>query len=213
MRSCIVSLSGLRGDHKRGISRLEQLLYFRAAKTYILTTGKRAPVRFLGGGNVRPENKKMKAFLKANEINAVPKYLYEGSLAGCWRLQNLKQRVICGCFNLCQRTGTNWIYIHNIKNLSTEKEVIMHSKTPWKVETSLYGKFVFSPSNPVCQIHGGHNNGADAEFIVKACNAYDELLLACKDTLDIILAYQHIPAQKKAYMILQNMIKKAEGKS
>lgn len=44
--------------------------------------------------------------------------------------------------------------------------------------------------------------------------AAPELLAACKDTLDIMLAYQHIPVQKKPCMILQlqAVIKKAEGK-
>lgn len=49
---------------------------------------------------------------------------------------------------------------------------------------------------------------ANAQLI----SAAPELLAACKDTLDIILAYQHISAQKKACMILQDVIEKAEGK-
>lgn len=39
---------------------------------------------------MRPENKKMKEFLKQNGIDAMPKYLPNGSLKGCWRLYNLK---------------------------------------------------------------------------------------------------------------------------
>lgn len=41
---------------------------------------------------MKPENKKMKTFLTANGINATPKYLHKGSLAGCWRLYNLKEK-------------------------------------------------------------------------------------------------------------------------
>ena len=36
----------------------------------------------------RPENVRMAAFLKANGIDAVPKYLAVGSMRGCWRLYN-----------------------------------------------------------------------------------------------------------------------------
>ena len=53
---------------------------------------------------------------------------------------------------------------------------------------------------------------ANAELIVKAVNSHDKLVEACKDTLDIIIAYQHIPAQFKACEILQQAIKQAEGK-
>ncbi len=35
---------------------------------------------------MRPENKRMQAFLKANGINAIPKYISTGSLKHSWRL-------------------------------------------------------------------------------------------------------------------------------
>lgn len=35
---------------------------------------------------MRSENKKMKEFLKRHRIDAVPKYIGEGSLRGSWRL-------------------------------------------------------------------------------------------------------------------------------
>ena len=38
----------------------------------------------------RDENVKMAQFLKSNGIDATPKYIFSGSLAGCWRLYNLK---------------------------------------------------------------------------------------------------------------------------
>ena len=38
-----------------------------------------------------------------------------------------------------------------------------------------------------------------------------DLLEACKEVLDIINSYSHIPAQFKACKILQNAILKAEG--
>lgn len=35
---------------------------------------------------MRAENQRMKKWLKANGINALPKYLWNGSMRGCWRL-------------------------------------------------------------------------------------------------------------------------------
>lgn len=40
----------------------------------------------------RPENTRMQAFLASNGIDAVPKYLPDGSMAGCWRLYNRVQK-------------------------------------------------------------------------------------------------------------------------
>ena len=35
---------------------------------------------------MRPENKRMQAWLKANGITAIPKFIRDGSVRGCWRL-------------------------------------------------------------------------------------------------------------------------------
>jgi len=35
---------------------------------------------------MRPENKRMQEFLKANGINAIPRYINKGSLKRSWRL-------------------------------------------------------------------------------------------------------------------------------
>ena len=78
---------------------------------------------------------------------------------------------------------------------------------PWHMERSIYGNFVYSMQTPICQLHP--DNDADAQLIAVS----PELLQACKNTLDIILAYQHIPAQKKACMMLQDVIKKATDKN
>ena len=40
---------------------------------------------------MRPENEKMKRFLADNGVKATPKFLWEGSLKGCWRLHNYKK--------------------------------------------------------------------------------------------------------------------------
>ena len=39
---------------------------------------------------MRTENKRMKDYLEQNGIKAMPKYLWSGSLRGCWRLANTK---------------------------------------------------------------------------------------------------------------------------
>ena len=39
---------------------------------------------------MRKENKQMQEFLKTNGIRARVKYIWEGSLAGCWRLYEPK---------------------------------------------------------------------------------------------------------------------------
>ena len=49
-------------------------------------------------------------------------------------------------------------------------------------------------------------SSANAQLI----SAAPELLAACKNVLDIINSYQHIPAQFKACQMLQDVIKKAE---
>jgi hypothetical protein len=33
-----------------------------------------------------PENQKMKDYLKENGVDAMPKFLWKGSMKGCWRL-------------------------------------------------------------------------------------------------------------------------------
>jgi len=38
---------------------------------------------------MRPENQKMQKFLKENGIDAVPKYIKDGSLKGTWRIYGL----------------------------------------------------------------------------------------------------------------------------
>lgn len=35
---------------------------------------------------MRPENKRMQDFLKVNGIDAVPWYIFKGSMKGCWRI-------------------------------------------------------------------------------------------------------------------------------
>jgi len=41
---------------------------------------------------MKPENKRMQEYLVNNGIYATPKYLQAGSLKGCWRLYNKKDR-------------------------------------------------------------------------------------------------------------------------
>jgi len=41
---------------------------------------------------MRPENQKMKQYLKDNGINAMPKFIWDGSLRGTWRIYNHKMK-------------------------------------------------------------------------------------------------------------------------
>jgi len=56
-------------------------------------------------------------------------------------------------------------------------------------------------------------NCEDSMANAKLMAAAPELLQACKEVLDIINSYQHIPAQFKACQILRDVIKKAEVKN
>ena len=41
---------------------------------------------------MKPENKRMQDYLQAHKIKATPKYLWKGSLKGCWRLYSKDQK-------------------------------------------------------------------------------------------------------------------------
>ena len=57
-----------------------------------------------------------------------------------------------------------------------------------------------------------HNAEAKAVLIVKAVNNHEQLLEACRGTLDIINSYSHVPAIFKACEILQVAIAATEGR-
>jgi len=97
-----------------------------------------------------------------------------------------------------------------------------HTATPWEfIEHS--GPVGNIPSRMQGYSFGVQGRGTDGgmiftytpsniDFIERACNSHDELVEAIKDALDIILAYQHIPAQFKACQILQQAIARTEWK-
>lgn len=45
---------------------------------------------------MRPENQQMQAFLKANGIDAIPKYFKDGSIKGSWRIYGLAGKTPAG---------------------------------------------------------------------------------------------------------------------
>jgi len=49
---------------------------------------------------MRPENKRMQEFLRASGINAVPKYIFKGSLRGSWRLYGIENKKDVGGYGL-----------------------------------------------------------------------------------------------------------------
>ena len=68
-----------------------------------------------------------------------------------------------------------------------------HTPVPWRQEWSKKSPSlnVFGANGyPVCRVpvhlSVGDDDEANAEFIIQACNAYDNLLEACKDMLSVL---------------------------
>ena len=93
---------------------------------------------------------------------------------------------------------------HTPGSLKTKQMQIINGFKWWLIQT---------PDNiTIKAVKASQLTKERAEFIVRACNAHDALVDACKDTLDIITSYQHIPAQFKACKILQAALSQAEGR-
>jgi hypothetical protein len=58
---------------------------------------------------MRPENKRMKAFLKANGIDCEVKYFPKGSMKNSWRLYNNDQKWTPGIWNKLNDLGFTWL--------------------------------------------------------------------------------------------------------
>ena len=63
----------------------------------------------------------------------------------------------------------------------------------------------------ICKEHGGTPE-ANAAFIVRAVNAHEELLEACKCAGDALLANEGDPIKREALRQLREAIAKSEGK-
>ena len=79
--------------------------------------------------------------------------------------------------------------------MNAATKVAAHTPGPWKVRVNS-GRY--GPTGSMGQIHNGDASKpignvvlADAEFIVRACNAHDDLLAALRDTLTICLERGH----------------------
>ena len=66
-----------------------------------------------------------------------------------------------------------------------------HTQAPWENRnTSKFGPGeIYAKDEYICTTSG--NAQANAEFIVKACNAHADLLEACQKGLSILKVYQH----------------------
>ena len=107
------------------------------------------------------------------------------------------------------------------KQNKEEKKTMTHTPTPWKVsgnqiqseKLNNYGNWILLEmplrKEPTMQ-DMTEEDKANAEFIVHAVNAHDELVEACKLALDV-LSYDE-PRSTKTETILKNAIAKAEGK-
>jgi len=78
-----------------------------------------------------------------------------------------------------------------------------HTPAPWNIKKGEYNYDIRDKYNvPICYNVTKPN--------IRLMAAAPGLLVACKNVLDIIIAYQHIPAQFKACQILQDAIRNAE---
>jgi hypothetical protein len=93
-----------------------------------------------------------------------------------------------------------------------------HTPTPWQVEGSIYEHMAAGirggSNRAIAQVWKGPRGHANAEFIVRACNAHDDLVAALKAIVDhneasysseFELFATHVREAKKA-------LAKAEGK-
>ena len=103
-----------------------------------------------------------------------------------------------------------------------------HSPLPWSIDPLSIGTpWAIDAANgdQVCQTDqlvgdglGSPQRLANAEFIVRACNAHDELLAACKVAEDYVLHHLNAPMgtrlvqRKAAIAALRAAIAKAEGR-
>ena len=96
-----------------------------------------------------------------------------------------------------------------------------HMPLPWAIEDRYF--IVDSSGNDVCHSVNADakHDEANAEFIVRACNAFDELLAACEEA-DILFAHgvasqnefvreHNINAAKEIMARIQAVIIKAKG--
>jgi hypothetical protein len=69
-------------------------------------------------------------------------------------------------------------------------EQTQHTPTPWKVSKLSFesGRFPENHNSSSYFIIDGENKKANAEFIVKACNAYDEMLAFIEEVATVSLA-------------------------
>jgi hypothetical protein len=97
-----------------------------------------------------------------------------------------------------------------------------YTKGPWKHEglgtimgaweTTFNGQHMHPCRKMIANVDTSWNEGlANAEFIVRACNAHDELVAACEQALDVINSYSHIPAMFKACTTLQHALDRVKG--
>ena len=94
-----------------------------------------------------------------------------------------------------------------------------HTTLPWEVEgqgQEVVGILAIGDNKYVAKLSGWHKKSQDAnaEFIVRACNAHEELLEACKATMKYFIEYDGMDVLKLATLTLkvQAAINRAEAK-
>lgn len=87
-----------------------------------------------------------------------------------------------------------------------------HTKGEWKnngLEIEVFGRGVIAQC-PTTNIGGVIECVANAQFIVRACNAHDDLLAACKEALELVYSSNKIDWDNILTPKLEAAIAKAE---
>ena len=91
-----------------------------------------------------------------------------------------------------------------------------HTPTPWKL-TKVQGTYFYVEwgGETVVQVdHDSSNavNEANAEFIVRACNAHDELVAAAREAMDVLCSLDRSPVDDSTIDRLDAAIVKADAR-
>ena len=85
-----------------------------------------------------------------------------------------------------------------------------HTPTPWIFKEGYHNNSMIYSENAELISVFQDDNKANAQFIVKACNAHEELVKALKKALDII-ENEYPECQQHEFDCLRQALKKAEA--
>lgn len=92
-----------------------------------------------------------------------------------------------------------------------------HTPTPWHPDPDGYEEYIWGPEDQMIAQLRGHGAGlpqrTNAEFIVRAANAHDALLAACKQVSSELVNGQNVPSLKAMDMIESAIALAEKGQS